>query len=189
MFSCIRCRQLHNSAIFTPSSASGHIHAFPHAEQRAQDKRSQRGPSGDTFVFNVPFEDEWSVCLSMDTAESEWEQCHHHEPPGSTSSVVAECRTTSLFGHQQVISVAVCFSPTPAVYIILFITETPVNKSGQGYSGAPRIQRQEQVIHLSPKKSSQVRLCIRFLQPSGFWTLIFAFFSCGWFCSGLLNLW
>ncbi|XP_034383578.1 signal-induced proliferation-associated 1-like protein 1 [Cyclopterus lumpus] len=34
-------------------------------------------------------------------------------------------------------------------------TETPVSKSGQGFSGAPRIQRQEQVIHLSPKKSSQ----------------------------------
>uniref|UniRef100_A0A8C8DL52 Signal-induced proliferation-associated 1 like 1 n=1 Tax=Oryzias sinensis TaxID=183150 RepID=A0A8C8DL52_9TELE len=33
--------------------------------------------------------------------------------------------------------------------------ETPVSKSGQGYSGAPRIQRQEQVIHLSPKKGSQ----------------------------------
>ncbi|XP_037305636.2 signal-induced proliferation-associated 1-like protein 1 isoform X2 [Pungitius pungitius] len=34
-------------------------------------------------------------------------------------------------------------------------TEAPVSKSGQGYSGGPRIQRQEQVIHLSPKKSSQ----------------------------------
>ncbi|KAM9356130.1 signal-induced proliferation-associated 1-like protein 1 [Pholidichthys leucotaenia] len=34
-------------------------------------------------------------------------------------------------------------------------TEAPVSKSGQGYSGAPRIQRQEQVIHLSPKKGSQ----------------------------------
>uniref|UniRef100_A0A3P9HXX0 Signal-induced proliferation-associated 1-like protein 1 n=1 Tax=Oryzias latipes TaxID=8090 RepID=A0A3P9HXX0_ORYLA len=33
--------------------------------------------------------------------------------------------------------------------------ETPVSKPGQGYSGAPRIQRQEQVIHLSPKKGSQ----------------------------------
>ncbi|XP_070705024.1 signal-induced proliferation-associated 1-like protein 1 isoform X2 [Pempheris klunzingeri] len=33
--------------------------------------------------------------------------------------------------------------------------EAPVSKSGQGYSGAPRIQRQEQVIHLSPKKGSQ----------------------------------
>uniref|UniRef100_A0A3Q3VPN0 Uncharacterized protein n=1 Tax=Mola mola TaxID=94237 RepID=A0A3Q3VPN0_MOLML len=31
----------------------------------------------------------------------------------------------------------------------------PVSKSGPGYSGAPRIQRQEQVIHLSPKKGSQ----------------------------------
>ncbi|CAB1342578.1 unnamed protein product, partial [Coregonus sp. 'balchen'] len=31
----------------------------------------------------------------------------------------------------------------------------PVSKSGPGYSGAPRIQRQEQVIHHSPKKSSQ----------------------------------
>ncbi|KAM4600472.1 signal-induced proliferation-associated 1-like protein 1 [Polymixia lowei] len=34
-------------------------------------------------------------------------------------------------------------------------TEAPVSKSGPGYSGAPRIQRQEQVIHLSPKKGSQ----------------------------------
>uniref|UniRef100_UPI0037E82B80 signal-induced proliferation-associated 1-like protein 1 isoform X1 n=1 Tax=Semicossyphus pulcher TaxID=241346 RepID=UPI0037E82B80 len=34
-------------------------------------------------------------------------------------------------------------------------TEAPVSKSGQSYSGAPRIQRQEQVIHLSPKKGSQ----------------------------------
>ncbi|KAK1888804.1 Signal-induced proliferation-associated 1-like protein 1 [Dissostichus eleginoides] len=34
-------------------------------------------------------------------------------------------------------------------------TESPVSKSGQGYSGAPRIQRQEQVIHVSPKKGSQ----------------------------------
>ncbi|XP_061610308.1 signal-induced proliferation-associated 1-like protein 1 isoform X1 [Phyllopteryx taeniolatus] len=34
-------------------------------------------------------------------------------------------------------------------------TEAPVSKSGQGYSGGPRIQRQEQVIHLSPKKNSQ----------------------------------
>ncbi|KAK0134505.1 Signal-induced proliferation-associated 1-like protein 1 [Merluccius polli] len=33
--------------------------------------------------------------------------------------------------------------------------EAPVAKSGPGYSGAPRIQRQEQVIHLSPKKGSQ----------------------------------
>ncbi|XP_064870682.1 signal-induced proliferation-associated 1-like protein 1, partial [Oncorhynchus nerka] len=33
---------------------------------------------------------------------------------------------------------------------------SPVPKSGPGYSGAPRIQRQEQVIHHSPKKSSQV---------------------------------
>ncbi|XP_045067105.1 signal-induced proliferation-associated 1-like protein 1 [Coregonus clupeaformis] len=34
-------------------------------------------------------------------------------------------------------------------------TDAPVSKSGPGYSGAPRIQRQEQVIHHSPKKSSQ----------------------------------
>uniref|UniRef100_A0A6Q2XWZ5 Signal-induced proliferation-associated 1 like 1 n=1 Tax=Esox lucius TaxID=8010 RepID=A0A6Q2XWZ5_ESOLU len=34
-------------------------------------------------------------------------------------------------------------------------TDAPTSKSGPGYSGAPRIQRQEQVIHLSPKKSSQ----------------------------------
>lgn len=51
-----------------------------------------------------------------------------------------------------------CLSPTPAVCNGLFIAEAPVSKSGQGYSGAPRIQRQEQVIHLSPKKGSQVRL-------------------------------
>ncbi|XP_073349647.1 signal-induced proliferation-associated 1-like protein 1 isoform X2 [Pagrus major] len=34
-------------------------------------------------------------------------------------------------------------------------TEAPASKSGPGYSGAPRIQRQEQVIHISPKKGSQ----------------------------------
>ncbi|KAI5627537.1 signal-induced proliferation-associated 1-like protein 1 [Silurus asotus] len=33
--------------------------------------------------------------------------------------------------------------------------DVPVSKSGPAYSGGPRIQRQEQVIHLSPKKSSQ----------------------------------
>ncbi|XP_035380186.1 signal-induced proliferation-associated 1-like protein 1 isoform X1 [Electrophorus electricus] len=33
--------------------------------------------------------------------------------------------------------------------------DAPVSKSGPGYSGGPRIQRQDQVIHLSPKKSSQ----------------------------------
>ncbi|XP_066532536.1 signal-induced proliferation-associated 1-like protein 1 isoform X3 [Hoplias malabaricus] len=33
--------------------------------------------------------------------------------------------------------------------------DAPVSKSGSSYSGGPRIQRQEQVIHLSPKKSSQ----------------------------------
>lgn len=37
-----------------------------------------------------------------------------------------------------------------------FSPEAPVSKSGPGYSGGPRIQRQEQVIHLSPKKGSQV---------------------------------
>lgn len=37
------------------------------------------------------------------------------------------------------------------------LADAPVSKSGPGYSGAPRIQRQEQVIHLSPKKGSQVR--------------------------------
>lgn len=50
-----------------------------------------------------------------------------------------------------------------------FFAEAPVSKSGQGYSGGPRIQRQEQVIHLSPKKSSQVRLHTSypsFLPPS-----------------------
>ncbi|XP_062858449.1 signal-induced proliferation-associated 1-like protein 1 isoform X2 [Trichomycterus rosablanca] len=33
--------------------------------------------------------------------------------------------------------------------------DAPVPKSGSSYSGGPRIQRQEQVIHVSPKKSSQ----------------------------------
>ncbi|KAG5846874.1 hypothetical protein ANANG_G00119600 [Anguilla anguilla] len=33
--------------------------------------------------------------------------------------------------------------------------DAPISKSGPPYSGGPRIQRQEQVIHLSPKKSSQ----------------------------------
>lgn len=39
---------------------------------------------------------------------------------------------------------------------VSFSPEAPVSKSGPGYSGGPRIQRQEQVIHLSPKKGSQV---------------------------------
>ncbi|KAI1897294.1 hypothetical protein AGOR_G00081840 [Albula goreensis] len=34
-------------------------------------------------------------------------------------------------------------------------SDAPVSKSGPPYSGGPRIQRQEQVIHLSPKKSGQ----------------------------------
>ncbi|XP_055042338.1 signal-induced proliferation-associated 1-like protein 1 isoform X2 [Misgurnus anguillicaudatus] len=34
-------------------------------------------------------------------------------------------------------------------------SDAPVTKSGSSYSGGPRIQRQEQVIHLSPKKGSQ----------------------------------
>ncbi|KAJ8378142.1 hypothetical protein AAFF_G00247800 [Aldrovandia affinis] len=35
--------------------------------------------------------------------------------------------------------------------------DAPVSRSGPSYSGGARIQRQEQVIHLSPKKSGQVR--------------------------------
>ncbi|XP_057209015.1 signal-induced proliferation-associated 1-like protein 1 isoform X1 [Triplophysa rosa] len=34
-------------------------------------------------------------------------------------------------------------------------SDAPVTKSGSSYSGGPRIQRQEQVIHISPKKGSQ----------------------------------
>ncbi|TRY56986.1 hypothetical protein DNTS_023906 [Danionella cerebrum] len=34
-------------------------------------------------------------------------------------------------------------------------SDAPVTKSSTSYSGGPRIQRQEQVIHLSPKKGSQ----------------------------------
>uniref|UniRef100_A0A671PFZ2 Signal-induced proliferation-associated 1-like protein 1 n=1 Tax=Sinocyclocheilus anshuiensis TaxID=1608454 RepID=A0A671PFZ2_9TELE len=34
-------------------------------------------------------------------------------------------------------------------------SDAPVTKSSSSYSGGPRIQRQEQVIHLSPKKGSQ----------------------------------
>lgn len=50
-------------------------------------------------------------------------------------------------------------------FLGLFLADAPVSKSGQGYSGAPRIQRQEQVIHISPKKGSQVRLytCLLYL--------------------------
>ncbi|XP_077076505.1 signal-induced proliferation-associated 1-like protein 1 isoform X2 [Siphateles boraxobius] len=35
------------------------------------------------------------------------------------------------------------------------LSDAPVTKSSSSYSGGPRIQRQEQVIHLSPKKGSQ----------------------------------
>ncbi|KAG7262584.1 hypothetical protein CRUP_012324 [Coryphaenoides rupestris] len=43
----------------------------------------------------------------------------------------------------------------PSYKLGVKLHEAPVAKSGPGYSGAPRIQRQEQVIHLSPKKGSQ----------------------------------
>ncbi len=39
---------------------------------------------------------------------------------------------------------------------LLCSVDAPVTKSSSSYSGGPRIQRQEQVIHLSPKKGSQV---------------------------------
>lgn len=42
------------------------------------------------------------------------------------------------------------------IILSLYSVDAPVSKSGPSYSGGPRIQRQEQVIHLSPKKSSQV---------------------------------
>uniref|UniRef100_A0A672SC72 Signal-induced proliferation-associated 1-like protein 1 n=1 Tax=Sinocyclocheilus grahami TaxID=75366 RepID=A0A672SC72_SINGR len=38
---------------------------------------------------------------------------------------------------------------------LLCSVDAPVTKSSSSYSGGPRIQRQEQVIHLSPKKGSQ----------------------------------
>uniref|UniRef100_A0A4W5RB02 Signal-induced proliferation-associated 1-like protein C-terminal domain-containing protein n=1 Tax=Hucho hucho TaxID=62062 RepID=A0A4W5RB02_9TELE len=41
------------------------------------------------------------------------------------------------------------------ILCVCVFLDTPVPKSGPGYSGAPRIQRQEQVIHHSPKKCSQ----------------------------------
>ncbi len=53
MSCCITSRQLHNSPIYTPSFASGHIHTFSHAAQLAQNKQSQHGPSGDKFLFDV----------------------------------------------------------------------------------------------------------------------------------------
>lgn len=45
-------------------------------------------------------------------------------------------------------------------FVYFFSPEASVSKSSQGYTGGPRIQRQEQVIHLSPKKGSQVRCYI-----------------------------
>ncbi len=39
---------------------------------------------------------------------------------------------------------------------LLCSVDAPVTKSSSSYSGGPRIQRQEQVILLSPKKGSQV---------------------------------
>lgn len=53
MSCCITSRQLHNSPIYTPSFASGHIHTFPHAAQLALNKQGQQGPSGDRFPFDV----------------------------------------------------------------------------------------------------------------------------------------
>uniref|UniRef100_H2V906 Signal-induced proliferation-associated 1 like 1 n=1 Tax=Takifugu rubripes TaxID=31033 RepID=H2V906_TAKRU len=43
----------------------------------------------------------------------------------------------------------------PEHFVYFFSPEASVSKSSQGYTGGPRIQRQEQVIHLSPKKGSQ----------------------------------
>lgn len=58
---------------------------------------------------------------------------------------------------RRIFKTHVCFQAQLHV-VVCFSAEAQVSKSGQGYSGAPRIQRQEQVIHLSPKKGSQVRL-------------------------------
>ncbi|XP_064817126.1 signal-induced proliferation-associated 1-like protein 1, partial [Oncorhynchus masou masou] len=56
------------------------------------------------------------------------------------------------------VCVCVCFLAlllTSNSCVCVFFLDSPVSKPGPGYSGAPRIQRQEQVIHHSPKKSSQ----------------------------------
>lgn len=57
----------------------------------------------------------------------------------------------SMFGTNFII-----LSTLLLFFFVFALAEAPVSKSGPGYSGAPRIQRQEQVIHLSPKKGSQV---------------------------------
>lgn len=65
------------------------------------------------------------------------------------------------YNYRQAMSIIV----TNLIFFFYFVlVEAPVSKSGPGYSGAPRIQRQEQVIHLSPKKGSQVGLHFR-LRP------------------------
>lgn len=53
-----------------------------------------------------------------------------------------------------------CVCVLSALALCLLSPEAPVSKPSQGYTGGPRIQRQEQVIHLSPKKGSQVRCYI-----------------------------
>lgn len=88
-----------------------------------------------------------------------------------------------------------CGLSAPALFIssLFFPPEAPVSKSGPGYSGGPRIQRQEQVIHLSPKKGSQVRcdlfLCICSHSYNSEYTFLVFFFVCVWPAVGRPLLW
>lgn len=59
--------------------------------------------------------------------------------------------------HQSVFSVKYRLMSCFLMHSYLLCSvDAPVTKSSSSYSGGPRIQRQEQVIHLSPKKGSQV---------------------------------
>lgn len=176
MSCCITSRQLHNSPIYTPSFASGRIHTFSHVAQLAQNKQRQQTQPGDTFPFDL-------CCLLMTSdlgffffffCQRRWQRqnennarvmmsllegrvccsskTHVNEPDREGNKFSVESSTSHLFAPQ-----APCMCLSSAVCIcVCFVAEAPVSKSGQGYSGAPRIQRQEQVIHLSPKKGSQV---------------------------------
>lgn len=90
----------------------------------------------------------------MEDAKAEGKPCQCCVPPGRVVAFIF-CAAGAVH----------VFVTNPHCLLFNVIAETPVSKSGQGYSGAPRIQRQEQVIHLSPKKGSQVRIKSFFVNP------------------------
>ncbi|KAL2082770.1 hypothetical protein ACEWY4_022588 [Coilia grayii] len=89
-----------------------------------------------------------NLSCSSDTASAHWRQ-------KSMPEAFVPSRHSPLPGERQ-LTPEVCNSgkSTPST-TDRGSADGPVTKSGSSYSGGPRIQRQEQVIHLSPKKGSQ----------------------------------